>query len=266
MQFGIITCCFMAKIYGYKVPEDFNWPAMVAKHHAEFGEKDFVELMRDIKKLGLNVVEIWAPHANYMALTEKDALRYKRILDDEGMTCPVYCIGGWRKPDLDVIERGFAFAKALGSNTVNGVVANDPADHGPVLDLVDKYGKQYGLRYSIENHALPSMEDFRTVRHICDTYSDVIGANLDVGIYHRTGYDVLEAAKLLDGRVYHVHFKDAGPDGKAVPAGDGQAPLKELALYLKTVDYDGMISLEWEPRFDPGVNLQRAVDYCRTFI
>ena len=266
MQLGIITCCYMAGIYNYNVPNDFNWPAMVAKHHAEFGEKDFVKLMRDIKALGLDAVEVWAPHANYLALTEKDALRYKKILDDEGMSCPVYCVGGWGKADTGVVERGFAFAKALGSHTVNGTMPNDPEQHTPILDVVDKFGNQYGLRYSIENHAIPAMEDYMTVRKICDTYSPAIGANLDVGIYYRTGYDVVKAAMELKDRVYHVHFKDAGADGKAVPAGEGDAPLKELAAYLQSINYKGMISIEWEPRIDPSPHLPRAVAYCKTFI
>lgn len=267
MQLGMISCCFMAGIYDYKVPNDFNWKSMVDKHHEEFGEKEFVTMLSDVKAVGLDVLELWAPHASYLFRDEKDAHQYKRLMDDNGIFCPVYCIGGWRKVDLPVIERGFAFAKALGCKVINGVVANDPEDHEPVLTKIDQIGKQYGIRYSIENHAIPSMEDYMTVRAVCDSHTEVIGANIDVGIYYCTGYDVLKATEVMKERVYHVHFKDSimGRAG-SVPSGDGEATMKELATYLKSIDYKGMISLEWEPRFDPRPDLARAVTYCRSIV
>ena len=264
LKLGMITCNFFSGVYNYNVPADMKWPDMVKKHYDEFDEKKLVTLLETIRGYGIDYVELWEPHASYKTLSGKDAQRIRSICLDKGLTPLVYCIGGWRHEHLDIIERGFEFAEGLGANVINGVIQN--TENEEVLAKIDDCCKRYKIRFSIENHASPALESPEEVQKVLDSYSDYIGANLDVGIYHRTGYDVLKAAKLFGDRIYHVHFKDVvqGAVRGSCPSGEGAAPLKELAAYLKGVNYPYMVSIEYEPRFDPTEDLKRSVAYCKS--
>jgi sugar phosphate isomerase/epimerase len=190
----------------------------------------------------------------------------RKACEDSGLTPLVYCVGGWNNSHIDVMERGFEFAAGLGAGVINGTIpchGNEAA-----LDRIDELAQKYKIRFSIENHAHPALESPEEIIAVLESHSAYIGANLDVGIYYRTGYDVLAAAKLFGPRIYHVHFKDVKGRNAAgsCASGTGEAPLKELADYLKSVGYAGMISLEHEPRYDPRPDLDAGVPYCKKIL
>ena len=56
----------------------------------------------------------------------------------------------------------------------------------------------------------------------------------------------------LGAYVHHVHIHDfRKADGKAVPEliGEGELPVQEMMNALRSVNYDGFISLEWNPKW-----------------
>lgn len=83
---------------------------------------------------------------------------------------------------------------------------------------------------------------------------DCPAVTLDVSHAAVSGWDVLEMAKALGGRVRHVHLSDGTkpglPDEHLVP-GRGTQPGAELLTWLKQTGYQGYVVLE--------VNTHRAV-------
>ncbi len=258
MNLGMISCNYFMKIYDYNKPEDFSWPEMVEKYHREFTRDDLSALIDEVKNIGFNSIEIWEPHASYRLLDREDAKKIKELCLAKGVTPTAYCIGGWRPEDIEVIERGYEFAAGLGVKVIVGVL---PAENNEeILNKLDQYGEKYGIRYAIENHPAPAFENPKDINEVLKKHSEYIGANVDVGIYYQTGYDVMEAVKLFGDRIYHIHFKEATDDGNKAAPGTGDAPLKILADYLVENNYQYMVSIEHETPYDPTEDLKKAYE------
>ncbi len=264
MNIGTITCSYYMLIYGYKKPDPFHWGAMCDKYRAEFGKDDFLKLARQIRDAGFDGIEIWEPTFSHKVYTINDARAIKKELDAIGLHHVVYCIGGWGGGDLDQIEPAYAFAKALGARVVTGCLSMN--DQDALLQKMQAAGDQHDVRFAIENHPKPNFEDYRDIAKAIADYPRV-GANLDTGIYHSQGYDVLEAEKLLRGRIYHCHLKDTIPGEEGCfPIGDGTAPLAELIRVFKDTGYDHMLSVEFEYDGDPTPGLHKSVGYINGVI
>jgi len=259
MNIGMITCTYYMRIYDYKRPEPFQWGDMEDKYRQEFKKDDFLELVKEIKSVGFNSLEIWAPMYSFEVYTPDDAKDMAVELNNLGFSSLAYCIGGWRKKDIPRIEKAYAFAKAMGCKVVTGCIQKDDAQ--VILDEVERCGIKYGLLYAIENHPEPSIEKPEDVDRLTEPYKTV-GANLDTGIYNMMGYDVLKAADLLKEKVYHVHFKDSpkGGDG-CLPLGDSDTPVAELLKKFKEWDYPYMVSVEYEYPTDPKPGLYKSMGF-----
>ncbi len=261
MNIGMITCNYFMRIYGNSMPDDFDWGKMVVKYRAEFHRDDFLKLAGEIREMGYENLEIWEPTFSHFVYSEDDARAIAADLKAMGFQSLAYCIGGWSAGDVPHIERGYRFAKALGSKVVTGCVPL--ADVDKVLPELERCGLKYGLRYAIENHPAPNIEDPKDVARVIADYKTV-GANFDAGIYNMQNFDVIEGAKLLRDRIYHVHFKDTVKGGHdCLPIGDGDAPLAALVRLLRDWNYDGMVSVEFEYNGDPAPGLVRSLAYIR---
>ena len=59
-----------------------------------------------------------------------------------------------------------------------------------------------------------------------------------------------ETIKNLGAYVRHVHVKDSDSAARPALIGEGSLPLPEMMNALKSVNYDGFISIEWDPTWD----------------
>lgn len=256
MNIGTITCSYFMRIYGYQRPENFNWGAMTDRYRAEFKQDDFLKLAAEIRDLGYNGIEIWEPNFSHMVYSVEEAAAMKAKLNAMGFNSIAYCIGGWGAGDEKQVEPAYRFAKALGARVVAGCIIKEGTK--ALLDEVDRCGKQYGLKYAIENHPEPNLQSPEDVAAVIGQY-ETIGANLDSGIYNQQGYDILAAADLFGDKIYHVHYKDTVVGGEGcLPLGTGDAPLAELLLKLRDRGFEEMISVEFEFAGDPTPGLAES--------
>ncbi len=81
--------------------------------------------------------------------------------------------------------------------------------------------------------------------------SDTLGALWDL---HHPYFDHSESPetsiKNLGAYVKHVHVKDAANGDFCLP-GEGALPMAELMTALSSINYDGFLSLEWDPKWMP---------------
>ncbi len=83
--------------------------------------------------------------------------------------------------------------------------------------------------------------------------SDALGALWQLSASHFGGEESPETViKNLGAYVRHVHFCDTRRAGDGLEfclAGEGELPVSEIMLALRSVNYDGCISLVWDPRW-----------------
>lgn len=81
--------------------------------------------------------------------------------------------------------------------------------------------------------------------------SDNLGALWNMAVAYLYGKEEPKTViKNLGAYVKHVHFYDAKIEDEKIErclAGEGQIPIKEIMLALRSVNYDGFISLIWDP-------------------
>jgi len=117
--------------------------------------------------------------------------------------------------------------------------------------------------------------DTAVMREVLNRFaSDNLGALWNFSAaYFEKGEKPEEVIKNLGAYVKHVHFSDAeSVDGKIEYriAGEGTMPVSEMMLALRSVNYDGFISLVWNPEWceeldDMEIIFSQFVSYMRQF-
>jgi sugar phosphate isomerase/epimerase len=257
----MITCNYFMRVYDYRQPEGFNWGTMCDKWRAQFSKSDFLQLAREIRGMGYDALEIWEPTFSHRVHTEEDARALASDLGAIGFEEIAYCVGGWGADAVGSVDQAYRFARALGAKVVTGCVTK--ADVDIIMPAIEEAGVKYGMRYAVENHPRPNLESPEEVAQAIAPYT-TIGANLDTGIYHTQGYDVIKAMDTLSGKIYHTHFKDTVKGGEGcLPIGDGGAPLAEALKRFKKDNYEGMISVEFEYPTDPAPGLRKSLEFIK---
>ncbi len=113
------------------------------------------------------------------------------------------------------------------------------------------------------------------LRDMLDGFAhDNLGAlwNLSAA-YFECGESAEDVIKNLGAYVRHVHFHDAVKTEKGVEyclAGEGELPIADMMLSLRSVNYDGFISLVWDPAWceeldDMEIIFSQYVNFMRQF-
>ena len=113
------------------------------------------------------------------------------------------------------------------------------------------------------------------LRDMLDSFAcDNLGAlwNLSAA-YFECGESAEEVIKNLGAYVRHVHFCDAQKTENGIEyclAGEGELPVAEMMLALRSVNYDGFISLVWDPAWceeldDMEIIFSQYVNFMRQF-
>ncbi|MBO5321550.1 MAG: AMP-binding protein [Clostridia bacterium] len=117
--------------------------------------------------------------------------------------------------------------------------------------------------------------DTSKLRAILESFaSDTLGALWDMySPYFVCDEQPDTTIKNLGAYIKHVHIKDAvkTPDGtEFCLMGEGEAPIKQMMQALRSVNFDGFISLEWDPKWceeldDMEIIFSQFVNYMKQF-
>ena len=83
------------------------------------------------------------------------------------------------------------------------------------------------------------------------------------------GDDPVKGVYTLGEYIVHTHAKDGVklPDGyKEVPLGEGAVPWKEYIAALRSIGFDGFLTIEREVGENPAADIIKAKDFLRTII
>ena len=175
-------------------------------------------------------------------------------------------------------------------NEINACIAIANDLHIPYV-RVKAYGEEnYDLVSSIISEILPACEqkgivvlietsgifcDTARLRDMLDSFAcDNLAALWDMhSPYFEKDEDPETTIKNLGAYIKHVHIKDAVKTENGIEyciIGEGKMPISEMMLGLRSVNFDGFISLEWVPEWceeldDMEIIFSQFVNYMKQF-
>ncbi len=219
----------------------------------------FEEALNKIDSAGLRYVEAFpgqkigagSTEAMTYELSQEGRALVKKLLKDKGITVWAYGVVGAK--DEAEWEKVFQFAKDLGIKVIN----SEPGEKQ--LDFLSKLCDKYDIKLAIHNHPEPSHYwNPDVILKAIEGKSARIGAAADVGHWMRSGLDPVASLKKLEGKVFHLHFKDLNEFGSKkahdVHWGTGRLGMEAVQAELKRQGYKGMISAEYEYNWKNNMN------------
>jgi sugar phosphate isomerase/epimerase len=122
------------------------------------------------------------------------------------------------------------------------------------LNELGDYANGKGVTVLVETHG-----DFSTGDSMLKLLGHVTSKNVDVlwdlsNAYIDFGEPIEVTFNKLSSRIKHTHLKDAkgkAPNAKLCLFGQGDLPAREMVSLLKSIDYKGWLSLEFEKMWHP---------------
>ncbi len=181
--------------------------------------------------------------------------------------------------EIKRIKKEVHIAKALGVDKMRhdatfGYKASDPAARSFYFNLdklasachdITTYANELGIKTMVENHGLYSQDSDRIELLVNEVNHDNFGVLLDVGNFMCVDEDPVRAMGRLIIYAFHIHFKDFhvklgssfnpgegwfctryGNYLRGAIIGHGDAPLAQCINIMKTYNYQGTLSIEFE--------------------
>ncbi len=233
---------------------------------------DLNEQCEALNGFGFEYIEMRGVNGkNVSALSKSEVRETKRVLNAHGIK--VSSIGsplGKIKLDgdisghLETAKRVFETANELGAKNIRMFSFYLPDGKtreeckGQVFDELEKLVKlseEYGVNLCHENEALIYGESPEKCLEILEYFDGRMKCVLDMGNFVLDGYNPMQAYKTLSPYIEYFHIKDALYAGAIVPAGKGEAQIKEiLDDYKASATKDTFITLEPHLQTFSGLN------------
>ena len=159
------------------------------------------------------------------------------------------------------IEFNFLMAKALGCTGIS-LERNEA-----MARRLAPFAEKHKIWIAFHNHTrnVPVMDK----RDPILDYGEYIGYNFDVGHYvaGTRGKSPIPVIERYHDRIVSLHLKDRTADGKNLPWGQGQTPLKEILRLMRDNKWTFPADIELEYRIPPGSDaikeVRRCLEFCR---
>jgi sugar phosphate isomerase/epimerase len=218
-----------------------------------FRNFSFYEMLDMMQDLDLHYLEAYpgqvldkkSPYGQFSHNMSDDQMaQVKQALKDHDIKLMCYGVVGFENNEESTKEV-FEFAKKMGIRTI---VTEPKYDD---YSIIEKMVKKYNIQVAIHNHPYPSKYAYpQTVLDHIRGLDERIGACADIGHWMRTGLNVVESLRMLEGRILDVHFEDLDEIGSkkanTVPFGQGEANVHDALAELTRQNFYGMLAMELE--------------------
>jgi sugar phosphate isomerase/epimerase len=184
--------------------------------------------------------------------------RIKQLVSAKGMRIVAFGVTGAK--DAAEWDKLFAFAKDMGFDYIN---SEPNKSHWGIIDSLSGV---YGVKVAIHEHPKPN-----PYWHPDSVVAAMKGhpnlyACADLGHWGRSGLDVVDCLKKLEGRIIGVHLKDIKDfdkkDAEDVVVGTGVLKYPGIFAELKRQNFKGMLSIERENNWDNNMpDVKQTVQY-----
>jgi sugar phosphate isomerase/epimerase len=183
----------------------------------------------------------------------------RKMYNDAGVNIHIHKVPfGATDEDVDF---NFEIAKALGCKAITTERSEQ------AVKRLAPFAEKHRLWVAFHNHErnVPTIEDIDPLMRI----NDYIGFNLDIGHYvaGTKGKSPIPVIEKYHQKIISLHLKDRTADGKNLPWGQGQTPIKEVLQLLKKEKWPIYADIELEYRIpdgsDPVKEVAKCVQYCK---
>ena len=225
-----------------------------------YREFNIDQTLKYLSQLGIkyfSVKDWWLP----LDASKKKMDAFKKKCADYGIEG--YILGPIYMNDKEEVDKTFAYAQRYGAKMFIGVPAYE------MLDYTIQKVKETGIKVAIHTHG-PDGAAFPDIRTIVEKVKDPtlgIGCCMDLGHTFRSGMDVAGDILKFKDWIYDIHIKDesaADKSGNTIEMGRGQMDFVEIVKALRAIDYQGVVSLEFEKDGDdPHSGVSESIGYLR---
>jgi len=162
----------------------------------------------------------------------------------------------------------FEFARKMG---LYGITTESTGS----IDVLEKLAKEYDIRVCFHDHPKrekdPSYKIWNPhfVMEVCKDRDPRVGACADTGHWQTSALKPVDCLKVLTGRVHSSHLKDRADFGKGGPDivyGTGLGQVAEVLAELKSQNFSGNISVEYENKWDDNVpDITKCVEFVKAW-
>jgi sugar phosphate isomerase/epimerase len=195
----------------------------------------------------------------------------KKKFDDAGITIEIVKVDNIFNMTDDVVDYEFTLAKTLGARAISTEITHiDPKapPPGPLPERrIGTFADKHKLMVGYHGHAETGPKEWKEVF----SYARHNGANLDIG-HFIVGNKTSPVPFLQEQheRITHIHVKDRTFDGRNVPFGTGDTPIKEVLQLIRDNKWPIQATIEYEYPVPEGsdrmAELKKCVDYCRNVL
>src|SRR4051812_5832969 len=240
-----------------------------------FRDRPMDKAIEACKECGLGEVELWQGHVEPQGngAEAREALRKWRLetpLDffanvrkqwhDAGIDLFAYNLSFNNSFTDAEIERGFEMAKAMDVKVITASSTLTAAKR--VAPFADKHKiavAMHGHDNLTDPEQFAKPESFEAALKLSKHFM----INLDIGHFVSAGYDPVDYIKLHHDRIAVLHIKDRNKAHANLPFGQGETPIKQVLLLLKTSKWKIPANIEYEYR---GADAIVEVKKCYQFM
>ena len=216
--FVIAGCSFVHADANVSAPiaERLGWRLGVQAY--SFNTVTFFEAVDKVHELNLKYIEampfgLLSPERRQVRTNHRMSPGDRTLMKEKLRAAGVKLINYGVVPlpnDEAACREVFDFAKDMGIETI---VSEPPPE---ALDLVARLCDEYELNVAIHNHPVPSAYwNPQTVLNAVKDRTRRLGACADTSHWMRSGLDVVECLRLLEGRIKCFHFGEvSGPEAE----------------------------------------------------
>jgi sugar phosphate isomerase/epimerase len=183
----------------------------------------------------------------------------RKMYNDAGVNIHIHKIGFGRSDEE--IDFNFRVAKVLGC--IGITLERSEAMAKRLAPFADKHKIWVAFHNHTNNY--PVMDKTDPIL----SHGEYIGFNFDVGHYFAgtKGLSPIPVIEKYHDRMVSLHLKDRTADGKNLPWGQGETPLKEILQLMRKEKWTFPADIELEYRIPEGSNsvaeVRKCVEYCR---
>jgi sugar phosphate isomerase/epimerase len=246
------------------------------------------EIIPDLVTLGLSSVELMSDDAERMAgappipnyvfgvkltaeqqslrkqwrakVTPADLQKVPRMFDEAGIRLQILCYNMPANIEDDEIEHAFRMARAF------GVAAISSTSTVAVARRVAPFADKHKIIWGGHNHAeVNNPNEFASAQslELVLSLSQFFGVNLDIGHYTAGNQDAVAFIQKHHDRITNLHLKDRKRNnGPNVPWGQGDTPIREVLLLLRSNKYKFPANIELEYPIPQGSNSVAEIAKC----
>jgi sugar phosphate isomerase/epimerase len=187
----------------------------------------------------------------------------KKKFDDAGVRLYAYNFSFQDTFADEEIDRGFLMAKALGVGIITASTTLTAAQR------VVPYAEKHKMIVAMHGHSdTKDPNEFCTPESFAKALemSKYYRINLDIGHFTAAGFDAVDFINKNHSKIVLLHLKDRKKnDGPNVPWGEGDTPIKEVLVLLKTKRYPipAFIEYEYQGKGTSEQEVAKCFEYCK---